>query len=128
MCLRILWGSAHHTGCQCWRPKINSKCRSNSEWREEAHEAYLGEKATLVVNFSGHVIYLATVIHNAKDWALYKKYSSSGFQLVFFPTEQFRDQSMMGEREPEEDIRRISEEYGIISPVMDYVDVNGVRY
>lgn len=90
-------------------------------------KAYLGEKATLVVNFPGQCDLPGDGDPQCKGLSdLYKKYSSSGFQLVFFPTEQFRDQSMMGEREPEEDIREeLAKRYGIISPVMDYVDVNG---
>ena len=57
---------------------------------------------------------------------LYKKYQEKGFNIVLFPTEQFRDQSMNGESEPVEEIRdELNKQYGFIFPVMDYVDVNG---
>ena len=90
-------------------------------------KSYLGEKATLVVNFPGQCDLPGDGDPQCAGLSnLYKKYSSSGFNMVLFPTEQFRDQSMLGEREPEEDIRdELAKRYGITSPVMDYVDVNG---
>ena len=90
-------------------------------------KTFLGEKATLVVNFPGQCDLPGDGDPQCKGLSdLYKKYSPSGFNMVLFPTEQFRDQSMMGEREPEDDIREeLAKRYSITSPIMDYVDVNG---
>jgi glutathione peroxidase len=87
----------------------------------------LGSKATLVFNFAGQCDLPADGEPQCRDLAkLYSMYKAEGLQVLAFPSEQFRDASMLGEREAVEDIREnLAKNYGIDFPIMDYVAVNG---
>lgn len=87
----------------------------------------LGKEATLIVNFGGQCDLPADGDPQCGALGeLYKKYQSKGFQLLLFPTEQFRDVSMMGESEPVSEVREdLGKKFGWTFPIMDYVDVNG---
>lgn len=87
----------------------------------------LGSKATLVFNFAGQCDLPADGEPQCAELAkLYSKYKAQGLQVLAFPSEQFRDASMLGERESVEDIReKLEKNFGIDFPIMDYVAVNG---
>ncbi len=55
-------------------------------------KSLLGKQATLVVNFGGQCDLPADGDPQCKGLVdLYQKYKAKGFNMVFFPTEQFRD-------------------------------------
>ena len=60
--------------------------------------SYLGKKGTLIFNFGSQCDLPADGEPQCKDLVnLYKKHKDEGFQVIAFLTDQFRDQSMLGE-------------------------------
>jgi len=89
----------------------------------------LGKEATLIIDYSG-------TCDNSGDGELgyqckglgelQQKYESQGVQVVMQLTEQFRDQSQLGEGDTAEDVREImKKKFGWSFPILDYADVNG---
>ena len=87
----------------------------------------LGSKATLIVNFAGQCDLPADGEPQCGGLVkLYNKYKGDGLQILAFPSDQFRDASMLGEKESEEEVRaNLKKQYGIEFPILDYVAVNG---
>jgi len=88
---------------------------------------YLGEKATLVVNIGSQCDLPSDGDPQCKSLAaLYNKHKSEGFQVLAFPSDQFRDKSMLGDSESAQEIRKdLQESYGFDFPIFDFVEVNG---
>lgn len=88
---------------------------------------YLGSKATLIVNINSQCDVPADGDPQCNGLAkLFKKHSEEGFQILAFPSDQFRDKSMLGESEPIIEVRKeLLEDYGWTFPVFDFVEVNG---
>lgn len=90
-------------------------------------ESYLGKAATLIVNINTQCDLPSDGEPQCQDLVnLYKNHKNEGFQILAFPSEQFRDRSMMGEPEPAFEIREsFRKQYGWEFPIFDFVDVNG---
>lgn len=88
---------------------------------------YLGKKATLIVNINSQCDLPADGEPQCKPLAdLYKRFTNDGFQILAFPSDQFRDRSMLGESDPIEDVRtNLREQYDMVFPIFDFVEVNG---
>lgn len=90
---------------------------------------YLGEKATLVVDIGSQCDLPSDGDPQCKSLVqLYNKHKGEGFQVLAFPTDQFRDKSMLGESEPIEEVRKdLKKNYGFDFPIFDFVEVNGLN-